>query len=215
MRCSRDDRRARRVPGRPCGGCGAGRGADRRCRRRSRRRWRPRRRGTTFRAESVPRHHGLPGHRPRRRRVRRLRPAARHPRDGASDQDRCRGRHQHVVLAFGDVQQRRHQGALQRRVGWRHPAPLPRDRQAGVGRQCALHHREQQAGLQELLQDAGAADLLRELRGAQRIAAFRSRGARSWSRAGIKEACRSSTGPTSRSRRRSPTSTADRSTARA
>ena len=39
-----------------------------------------------------------------------------------------------------------------------------------VGRQRALHHREQQDGVQELLQDAGGADQPGELRRAQRIA---------------------------------------------
>ena len=37
-------------------------------------------------------------------------------------------------------------------------AALPRHRQAGVGRQRALHDREQQAGVPQLLQAAGAAD---------------------------------------------------------
>ena len=49
------------------------------------------------------------------------------------------GRHQHVVLALGDVQQRRHQDPLLRRVGRRLAAALPRHRQAGVGRRRALH----------------------------------------------------------------------------
>ena len=40
----------------------------------------------------------------------------------------------------------------------------------GVGRQRALHDREPQDALQELLQDAGAADVARELRRAQRLA---------------------------------------------
>ena len=38
----------------------------------------------------------------------------------ASDPHRRGGRHQHVVLALGDVQQRRHEGAVLRRVGRRH-----------------------------------------------------------------------------------------------
>ena len=110
------------------------------------------------RSESVPRHHGVSGHRPRRRRVRRPRPAARHPRRGAPDPHRLRGRRQHVVLALGDVQQRRHEGPLLRRVGRRIGAALPRDRQDGVGRRRALHDREQQDGVPQLLQDAGGAD---------------------------------------------------------
>ena len=37
------------------------------------------------------------------------------------------------LLAFGDVQQRRHEGHLHRRVGRRHAAPLPRDRSRSTG----------------------------------------------------------------------------------
>ena len=44
------------------------------------------------------------------------------------------GRREHVVLALRDVQQRRHEAAVHRRMGRRRPAALPRDRQAGVGR---------------------------------------------------------------------------------
>ena len=69
--------------------------------------------------EPVPRHHGVSGRRPRRRRVRRPRPAARHPRSDAPDPHRLRRRPEHVVLALGDVQQRRQEGALHRRVGRR------------------------------------------------------------------------------------------------
>ena len=49
-------------------------------------------------------------------------------------------------------------------------AALPRHRQAGVGRQRALHDREQQAEVPQLLQAAGAADRAGELRRAQRLA---------------------------------------------
>ena len=38
-------------------------------------------------------------------------------------------------------------------------AALPRDGQVRVGRQRPLHHRQQQDGVQELLQDAGGADV--------------------------------------------------------
>ena len=81
-----------------------------------------------------------------------------------------------------------------------------------VGRQRALHDREEQDGVQELLQDAGGADLVRELRRAQRLADPdpRPRGHGPGLVSG--RASRCSTGPTSRSRRRSPTSTAARST---
>src|SRR5439155_465504 len=43
------------------------------------------------------------------------------------------------VLALGDVQQRRHQGAVHRRVGRGAGAQVPRDRQARVGSRRDLH----------------------------------------------------------------------------
>ena len=95
------------------------------------------------RSQSVPRHHRLSGDRPRGRRVRGPRSAARHPRSGTSRPHRRGGRREHVVLALGDVQQRRHEDPLQRRVGRRRAAALPRDRQARVGLRRALHHRQQ------------------------------------------------------------------------
>ena len=45
------------------------------------------------------------------------------------------------LLALGDVQQRRHQGDLHRRVGRRRAAALPRDRSADLGRRRDLRHR--------------------------------------------------------------------------
>ena len=98
-----------------------------------------------------------PGHRPRRRRVRRARAAARHPRSRASDPHRLRSADPnmsfwHSATFSNDGKQ----GAVHRRVGRRIGAALPRHRQAGVGRRRALHHREQQAGVPQLLQDAGA-----------------------------------------------------------
>ena len=47
-------------------------------------------------------------------RLRRPRPSARHPRPVTPRPHRRGGRRQHVVLALGDVQQRRHEGALHR-----------------------------------------------------------------------------------------------------
>ncbi len=75
-----------------------------------------------------------------------------------------------LLLALGDVQQRRHQGAVPRRMGRRRRAEVPRDRSARVGRRRDLHDREQQAGVPGLLQAARAADLAGKLRGAQRLA---------------------------------------------
>ena len=50
------------------------------------------------------------------------------------------------------------------------PAALPRHRQVRVGRRRDLHDRERPDGVQELLQDSGRADVVRELRRAQRLA---------------------------------------------
>ena len=57
------------------------------------------------RSESVPRHHGVSGDRPRRRRVRGPRSAARYPRSRHPVRLDCGVRREHVVLAFRDVQQ--------------------------------------------------------------------------------------------------------------
>ena len=98
--------------------------------------------GADDRSESVPRHHGVSGDRPGRRRVRGPRSAARHPRPGTSRPHRRGRRREHVVLALGDVQQRRHQDPLQRRMGRRRTAAVPRDGQARVGLRRAVHDRE-------------------------------------------------------------------------
>ncbi len=66
------------------------------------------------RTDAVPRHHGLPGHRARGRRVRRIRAAARHPRCRASGAHRRRRGLELLLLALRHVQQRRHQGSLLR-----------------------------------------------------------------------------------------------------
>ena len=60
-----------------------------------------------------------PAHRPGRRRLRRLRPAARHQRPGQPEAPRRGGRLELLLLALGDVQQRRHQDPVLRRVGRR------------------------------------------------------------------------------------------------
>ncbi len=57
------------------------------------------------RTHPMPRHHRLPGDRPRRRRVRGIRPPPGHPRRGPPTADRRGGRLQLLLLALGDVQQ--------------------------------------------------------------------------------------------------------------
>ena len=95
---------------------------------------------------------------------------ARHPRSEEPGQDRSGGRQEFRVLAFGDVQSRRHEGHLHGRMGRRQPAALPPNRPTDMGRRRDLRRRRSQAALRELLQDAGAADRAGELRGAQRLA---------------------------------------------
>ena len=88
---------------------------------------------THQRDQPVPRHHGVPGDRAGRRRLLGQRHPARHLGPGEPDAPRRGDRQELRLLALGDVQQRRHQGDLHRRVGRRHAAALPRDRPARTG----------------------------------------------------------------------------------
>ncbi len=119
--------------------------------------------------QPVPRHHGVPGRWPGRGRVLGQRHPARHQGSEEPEAARPRERQEFRVLAFGHVQQRRHQDRVHRRVGRRHASPLPRDRPPQLGRRCHLRHRRREDEVRELLQDAGGADRSGELRGAQRI----------------------------------------------
>ena len=67
------------------------------------------------------------------RRVRRLRPPARHQRSGEPEARVVRRRLELLVLALGHVQQRRLEGPLHRRVGRRFRAALPLDGQDASG----------------------------------------------------------------------------------
>ena len=132
----------RRLPRvRRCAGCApacAGRGG--RCGRRGADAAAGRR--AADRTESVPRHHGVSGDRPGGRRVRRPRPAARHPRrresesviDFAADQNMS---FWHSATFSNDGKK----VLFTDEWGGGIVAALPRHRQAGVGRQRALHHR--------------------------------------------------------------------------
>src|SRR5258706_412921 len=60
-------------------------------------------------------------------------------------------------------------------MGRRRAAQVPRVRQTRVGGGCALHAEQRSHGVPELLQDARAADAVRELRGAQWLADSDSR----------------------------------------
>ena len=88
---------------------------------------------STARDRPVPRHHRLPGDRPGGGRVLGQRHPARHPRPGQPEAHRRGERPELRLLALGDVQQRRQEGAVHRRVGRRHAAALPRDRPAEWG----------------------------------------------------------------------------------
>ena len=166
----------------------------------------------TSRHQSMSRHHRLPGNRPGGGRLLGQRHPDGHLRSGASGPARPGRRQELRLLALGDVQQRRHEGHLHRRMGRRLATPLPRHRSAHLGRRRDLRHRRSQAALRQLLQDAGGANRAGELRGAQRRARFRCPGATSWSRRGIRAASRCSISPTRRIRSRSRSSIAARST---
>ena len=101
---------------------------------------------------------------------------------------------------------------VHRRMGRRLAAALPGDRSADLGRRRDLRHRRREAALRRLLQAAGGADRTGELRGAQRVAHSRCRGATSWCRRGIRAACRCSISPIRPTPSRSRSSTAVRST---
>ena len=108
--------------------------------------------------EPVPRHHDVSGAGAGGRRLFRQRHPARHLGSRASEAARRGHRQDLRVLAFGDLQQRRDQGPVQRRVGRRHRAALPQYGSAHLGRRRGLRHRRQEARVRRLLQDAGAAD---------------------------------------------------------
>ena len=146
---------ARRVE--HAGGAAGAAGARRRRARRARRR-RTRRRDAD-RSESVPRHHGVSGSRSRpaaRARVsaccstsakRRIRSASTwRPIANMSFWHSATFSNDGTKVLFSDE------------WGGGGAAALPRDRQDGVGRRRALHDREQQDGVPQLLQDAGRAD---------------------------------------------------------
>ncbi len=146
-------------------------------------------------ADAVPRHHRVSGGRSRRRRVRGHGSPARHQRHAESEARRRGRRFELLVLALGHVQQRRIDGAVQRRVGRRRRRVLPRGRSEELGRRRDLPHHRRQDGVPELLQAARAAD--RSSRTASRTTArsFRFRAARSWCRRGTRADSRSSSGP--------------------
>ena len=125
---------------------------------------------TADRPEPVSRHHGVSGDRPRRRRVRRARPAARHPRRRESEAHRLRRRSEHVVLALGDLQQRRQEGALHRRVGRRSRAALPVTDKPEWGANALFTIEDNKMKFQSYYKLPAAADGAGELRRAQRVA---------------------------------------------
>ncbi len=165
--------------------------------------------------QHLPRRDGVPGDRAARRRLPGQRHPARHLRPGEPGPPRCRLRPELRVLALGDVQQRRHQGDVHRRVGRRDAAPAaasPTSREWGADALFDIVDGKMQFA--QLLQDAGGADDQRELRRAQLLDHPGARTATSSSRPGTKAASRSSTSPTRPTRSRSRSSTAGRSTRR-
>ena len=126
------------------------------------------------RHQPVPRHHGLSGDRPGGGRVRRQRHPPGHLRSGQSRPPGPGVRQEFRVLAFGDVQQRRLESDLHRRMGRRHASALPGERPADLGRRRDLRHRRSEDTVRRLLQAAGAAERAGELRRAQRLAHSRA-----------------------------------------
>ena len=86
------------------------------------------------RDQSVPRHHGLSGDWAGRRRVLGQRHPARYLRSGQSGAARSGRGQEFRLLALGDVQQRRHEGDLHRRMGRRHAPRCRATRSADLGR---------------------------------------------------------------------------------
>ena len=167
------------------------------------------------RTESVSRHHRLSGHRARRRRVRRLRAPAQHPRSRAADAHRRGRRHQHVVLALGDVQQRRHQGAVHRRMGRWHrsrAAATPTSPSGAPTRSSRIEKGKMQ--FKSYYKMPAPQTVARELRGAQRIAHSDPRARRDGAGLVSGRHLRLRLDRRRRSRRRSPSSIAVRSTRR-
>ena len=164
--------------------------------------------------QHVPRRHGLPRQAARRGRL----PGQRHPprrqRPGEPGAPRRRVRPELLLLALGDLQQRRHEGDLHRRVGRRHVRPLPRHRPAPVGRRRNLRRRGPGRW------SSRATTRCRRSRPPRRTASRTTcrwcpcRVATSSCRPGTRAACRSSTSATRPTRSRSATSTAARSTPR-
>ena len=138
--------------------------------------------------QSVPRRDGVSGNWSRRGRLFGQRHPARHLRPGEPGAARSRVRPELRVLALRDVQQRRHQGRVYRRVGRRDTAALSRDRPADVGRQRDLRHRQPQAPLRRVLQAAGARRPSRKTASRTTDRSSRCPGATSWCRAGIRAA---------------------------
>ncbi len=128
---------------------------------------------------------------------------------------RPRRRQELRLLALGDVQQRRHQDHLHRRMGRRHASAVPRDRPAHLGRRRGLRHRRrQEAEVRRLLTRCRRRRPIRRTASRTTDRSSRFPGATSWCRRGIRAGCRCSTSPTRPSRSRSRTSIAARSTPR-
>ena len=141
--------------------------------------------------QHLPRPHLVPGARAGRRRVPGQRHPPRHlgPREPGAPR---RGvRPELLVLALRELQQRRHQGDLHRRVGWRHERPLPRRPTSWSGAPTRSSTSiGDQMEFAQLLQDAGRADHAGELRRPQLPRSCRCRVATSSCRPGTRAASR-------------------------
>ena len=105
----------------------------------------------------------------RRGRVLGQRHRVRHPRSAEAEAHRRRRRQGLRVLALGDVQQRRHEGHLHRRVGRRRPRRAAARTTRSTGAPTPSTTWSTASSVSQPLQDAGAASRRGKLRRAQRL----------------------------------------------
>ena len=102
------------------------------------------------------------------------------------------------LLALRQLQQRRHQGRLHRRVGRRHTTPLPRNRPDALGRGRHLHPRQRQADPRRPTTRCPRRRPRSRTASPTTARWFRSPAATSWCRPGTRAASPSWTSPTQR-----------------
>ena len=141
--------------------------------------------------QHLPRHHGLPGVRPRGRRLPGQRHPARHLRPGEPGAARRGVRPELLVLALGHAEQRRHEGDLHRRVGRRHVARAAGSTdQLEWGADAHLRHRRRPDGVRAATTRCPRCRRPRRTASRTTPRWSRCRGATSWCRPGTRAGCR-------------------------